>query len=142
MPSLTLHASCVSLGGRGILIRGASGSGKSSLTLQLMAFGADLIADDQVCLWSSGDAVQARSPEALKGLIEARHFGILTAEVAAEARICAIVDLDLTETERLPVKRYQKLLERDVQVFHRVEGPSFAAALIQFLKSGLLDPDA
>ena len=35
-----LHASCVAVAGRGLLIAGASGSGKSALALDLMAFGA------------------------------------------------------------------------------------------------------
>lgn len=142
LPSLTLHASCVSLGGRAVLIRGRSGSGKSALALQLMAYGADLVADDQVHLWSAEGAIRARSPAALKGLVEARYLGILTAEPAAETVICAIVDLDQVETERLPPRRQQRLLDQDIQVIHRAEGPHFAAALIQFLKSGALDPDA
>jgi len=44
----TIHASCVAVDGKGLLITGASGSGKSALALQLMAFGAHLIADDRV----------------------------------------------------------------------------------------------
>jgi len=42
-----LHASCVCLEGRAVLIRGASGSGKSGLALQLIALGAALVADDR-----------------------------------------------------------------------------------------------
>jgi HPr kinase/phosphorylase len=37
-----LHASCVALNGRAVLITGKSGSGKSALALQLMAYGAML----------------------------------------------------------------------------------------------------
>jgi HPr kinase/phosphorylase len=45
---LYLHASAVSLDGNGVLICGASGTGKSTLALQLMALGAELIADDGI----------------------------------------------------------------------------------------------
>lgn len=142
-PSRTiLHASCVTFAGRGILIKGGSGSGKSALALQLMGYGADLVADDQVQIWQQGAAVWAKSPAALTGLIEARFVGILTAAAAQETAICAIVDLDQVETERLPAKRHERLLGEQIQVFRRVEGSHFAAALIQFLKSGALDPDA
>lgn len=140
-PCLSLHASCVTWGARGLLIRGASGSGKSALALQLMAYGADLVADDQVQVWQQGRDVWARSPAA-EGLIEARFVGILTVAAAKETAICAIVDLDQVETERLPPKRHQALLGQQIQVFHRAECSHFAAALIQFLKSGALDPDA
>lgn len=140
--TVTLHGSCVAVDGRAVLIRGSSGSGKSALALQLMAYGADLVADDQVQIQRHGNALQARAVAALAGLIEARYFGILTAATAETAKLCAIVDLDLVETERLPPRRVERLLEQEVQVFHRVEGAYFAAALIQFLKSGVLDPDA
>ena len=50
-----VHASCVARDGRAVLIRGASGSGKSGLALQLMALGAGLVADDRTRLWREGD---------------------------------------------------------------------------------------
>lgn len=46
----TIHASAVSLAGRGLLILGASGTGKSGLALEMMSRGAVLIADDRVRL--------------------------------------------------------------------------------------------
>ncbi|MEM9638850.1 MAG: hypothetical protein AAGA94_14475, partial [Pseudomonadota bacterium] len=46
-PSDILHASCVACQGRAVLILGRSGQGKSGLALQLMAYGADLVADDR-----------------------------------------------------------------------------------------------
>jgi len=141
-PSVTLHASCVAVDGRGLLIRGASGSGKSALALQLMAYGADLVADDQVQIWQQGATVWAGPPAALSGLIEARNCGILTAAFVKDTAICAIVDLDEVEAERLPPLRYESIFGYQIQTFRRVEAPHFAAALIQFLKSGCLDPDA
>ena len=40
--TINLHASAVALDGRGALILGASGSGKSGLALRLMALGAGI----------------------------------------------------------------------------------------------------
>ena len=48
MRGVNLHASCIAVHGRGVLILGPSGAGKSSLALQLMALGADLVADDMI----------------------------------------------------------------------------------------------
>ncbi len=64
------HASCVAYGGRGVLILGASGRGKSALALRLMALGAVLVADDRTDLCREGDSVMARAPDAIKGMIE------------------------------------------------------------------------
>jgi len=41
------HATTVAVAGRGLMIEGPSGSGKSALALELMAFGAELVADDR-----------------------------------------------------------------------------------------------
>jgi HPr kinase/phosphorylase len=101
-----IHATCVSLGGIGILLRGPSGAGKSDLALRLLEAGALLVADDRVCLSRRGDAVVARAPGALAGLIEVRGVGIigLTAgRVAAEAPCGLVCDLAAGgEIERLP----------------------------------------
>ena len=43
--AVLLHASCVAVAGRAVLITGPSGSGKSSLALTLLAHGAALVAD-------------------------------------------------------------------------------------------------
>ncbi len=100
-----LHASCVALDGRGVLILGASGAGKSALALNLMALGARLVADDRCQLTTRDGALIASAPPALRGLIEARQIGILRAEPLAEAAIALAVDLDQTEPDRLPPRR-------------------------------------
>jgi hypothetical protein len=43
-----LHAACVGLGGRGILLMGPTGAGKSTLALQCLLEGFDFLAEDSV----------------------------------------------------------------------------------------------
>ncbi|MFZ3585333.1 HPr kinase/phosphorylase [Loktanella sp. DJP18] len=78
----TVHATAVAIAGRGVLIRGRSGAGKSALALDLMAFGAVLIADDRVHLTRRGDRILATCPPVLSGLTEARGLGLLRATPA------------------------------------------------------------
>lgn len=139
---LIVHASCVAVGERALLIRGASGSGKSALALQMMALGAELVSDDRVKLTLRKGHVLASAPANLAGLIEARGLGILRAKARDHAPLCAIVSLDHLERERLPPHRQDKILGQALPLFHRVDGTYFAAALVQFLKAGALDPDA
>ncbi len=51
--TVQLHASCVSIAGKGVLLLGVSGSGKSDLALRLIDSGAILVADDRVDIASS-----------------------------------------------------------------------------------------
>lgn len=130
-----LHATCVTFEGAGVLITGASGSGKSALALQLMALGATLVADDRVVL-TLGDSVMAQPADGLAGLIEARGVGILNAKATYPAPLAMVVDLDVLETDRIPPQRSVTLMEHTFPLFHKVDGIHLAAAIIQFLKSG------
>ena len=132
---MRVHASAVAFGPRGVLIQGASGSGKSSLALQLIRMGATLISDDQTELYIHEGALWGRAPATIAGLIEARGIGLLQAD-AAPAPICAAIDLNSVETERLPPQRSIKLLDREVPQLHKVESPAWPAALAQYLISG------
>ena len=137
--SATLHASCVALEGRALLITGASGRGKSGLALQMMALGAGLVADDRTCLRRSGAAIIASPPAAIAGRIEARGLGILAAARAGPTRLAAVLDLDRAETKRLPPERRVELLGVALPLLHNVETPHFPAALVQYLKAGRND---
>ena len=136
-PSQTLvHATCVALQGRGVLIIGVSGSGKSGLALALMALGAKLVADDQVVLARSETQIQARAPTSIRGLIEARGIGLLYADVEQDVPLHLVVNLDETETVRLPNRRFITILDQEFPLLHKVDSAHFPAALVQFLAAG------
>lgn len=135
----TIHGTCVALDQKGVLILGAAGQGKSALALQLMAFGCALVADDRVALIKDGSRVLARCPANISGLIEARGIGILTATRLAQSQIALVVDLDQTTTERLPLRQHTRLMECDIALINRIDGPHFVAAILQILKSGWSD---
>ena len=131
-----VHARCVALGPSAVLIQGASGTGKSALALQLMAMGCVLVSDDQTLLQVSDDQIFAQAPEAIRGLIEARGVGLLSAEATKTAHVALVVDLDSVETERLPPERTVELLGQNIATLHRVESSHFPAAILQYLKGG------
>ncbi|SMX46714.1 HPr kinase/phosphorylase [Maliponia aquimaris] len=130
-----LHATSVAVAGRGLLIRGASGSGKSGLALELMARGATLVADDRTIVRRVGDGLRLDAPEAIRGLIEARGLGLLTAEAAGNVPLAAVLDLDVAETHRLPPIRAVRLLGVDIPLLHNSASQYFPAQLLQYLKA-------
>jgi HPr kinase/phosphorylase len=137
---LIMHASCVAYNGRAVLILGASGRGKSGLALQLMALGADLVADDRTCLVvedrGGHSSLIASAPDTLRGRIEARGVGILNAQAAGACPVVLAVDLDRTETQRLPDVRHCEFLSVSVPLLHMVDSNAFPAAILQYLKTG------
>ena len=97
------HASCVSLAGAGILIRGPSASGKSSLTLRLIDEGAVLVSDDQTVIEVANGELLARPPAVLAGKLEVRGHGIVELDHVPVQRLDLIVDLAAADSiERLP----------------------------------------
>jgi HPr kinase/phosphorylase len=131
-----LHASCVAVDGKGCLIKGRSGSGKSSLALALMALGAELVSDDRTNVSLVEGWAVAEAPEALFGMIEARGVGLLRAAARKSVRLALVVDLDETETERLPIDRSLDFGPCRLPCFHKVESVHFAASLRQYLVGG------
>jgi serine kinase of HPr protein (carbohydrate metabolism regulator) len=104
----TVHAGAVLVGERGILVRGAAGSGKSSLILSLLdadPAGTALVADDRVELSGLNGRLIASVPKEIAGLVEIRGQGIVRLPFVSPVVIDLVVDLaPVDECERLPRK--------------------------------------
>ncbi|MDO8534252.1 MAG: HPr kinase/phosphatase C-terminal domain-containing protein [Xanthobacteraceae bacterium] len=105
----TVHASCVLVGRSAVLIRGPSGSGKSRLAEALLEAGrsgllphAWLVADDRVRLIPAHGRLVAAAPDAIRGQIEVRAFGIRRRECEPLALVGLVVDLEAQDAARLP----------------------------------------
>jgi HPr kinase/phosphorylase len=105
----TVHASAVLAGARAVLIRGASGAGKSRLALALLQATqagslpfARLVGDDRVHLEAHHQRLLVRPAAALAGLIEVRGLGIRRLDYEPVAVVGLVVDLAADDAERLP----------------------------------------
>lgn len=134
--TLILHATTVAVDGRGMLFLGASGSGKSSLALQMMALGADLVADNRTIVTRQGGRLVGACPPALGGLIEARGIGLLRAPPAGPAVLVHAVDLDRSETERMPPPRRISFLGVALDLVLGQQARHFPHALYHLLRHG------
>ena len=85
------NVTAVAVDGRGVLIEGPPGSGKTSLALMLIDRGATLIGDDGIELRSAG-CVFAYPADETRGLIEVRNVGLVAAE-CTNAPICLLLSL-------------------------------------------------
>lgn len=127
-------------GGRwtGVLIQGASGSGKSDLTLRALALGFRLVADDRVLLWTSGGRLFGRAPDALKGLIEVRGLDVVKVDALPFAQVALICPCDGTP-ERLPEPQTQSLLGVEVRTLQIAPLETSAAHKLVFALQHLGD---
>lgn len=112
---------------------GPSGSGKTQLALEMMALGADLVADDGVFL--TNDARIERPKDAPR-LIEARGVGLLTVAPRKSAPLSLIADLSRAEPDRLPPRRIAAAPGGPVPMIRGRDHPFLAAAICQYLKMG------
>ena len=130
------HGSSVAFEGRAVMFHGPSGSGKSGLCLELMAFGCTLVADDRVKISQYGSDLMLSAPAQIAGMIEARGLGVLSAVSAATARLVLAVDLGAVETERMPHLRPIDVMGISIPQIHKIESYHFAASILQYLKTG------
>ncbi|MEN3929945.1 HPr kinase/phosphatase C-terminal domain-containing protein [Microvirga sp. W0021] len=100
----TIHANCILIDDIGVLIRGNTGSGKSTVSRKLIAaaqassmFGC-LVSDDRTRLEVQHGRLIARPVEMISGLIEIRGVGIVKVPSEEAAVIRLVIDL----TEQAP----------------------------------------
>lgn len=136
---MIVHASTVAIDGRGVMIIGAAGAGKSGLALALIALGACLVADDQTVLAATRDGLIASCPAPLRGIIEARGIGILHAPFVENVPLHLCIDLDTPETVRLPQRRKVTFMERPVDLVRAGAHPHFPQMVHHYVRYGRHD---
>jgi HPr kinase/phosphorylase len=111
--TLRLHGTTISLDGTAVLIRGAAGTGKSDLALQILeapgtgltghAITTTLVADDQTILRRDGNIILASCPETIAGLLEVRGQDVIVVDCVQNVPLVLVVDLrPFAQIERLP----------------------------------------
>lgn len=147
--SPTIHATCFVVDGRGILVRGASGAGKSRLALHFIETAAEmgriakLVADDRVHVEAADGRLVASVPAAIAGLVERRgrrsqddlrDAGIEKIDFQPSAPVSLVVDI-LPDAEYFdPARKKKQRMELEGVIVPHLAVPgdfSSAVALIE-----------
>ena len=128
---VSLHATCVAIDGRGIVLTGESGAGKSALGLQLVDGGAMLVSDDLTALFREGPRLIARAPMQGAGMIEAHGNGIMRLAFVDQAPVAFFVEVGAAAGERLPEPAFRTELGVSVPLLRADPRNPASAALIR-----------
>ena len=103
-----VHATALVVGDVGLLIRGASGCGKTSLALALIVDAtrdgrfARLVGDDRIGLTGAGGRLLARPHPSIAGRVEVRGLGVLPIEHEPGCVVRLVADLVSNPSELGP----------------------------------------
>ena len=115
---INIHATLISVNGKGVLLKGESGCGKSDLALRFIkSENAKLVADDRVDIYALGNKVVGKAPSILKGKLEVRNIGIIEdLEIIDEADVFLCVELvkNRENLERLPQDEFEVILDKKI----------------------------
>lgn len=131
-----LHATAIGIDGQAAVLIGPSGSGKSSLALQLIALGADLISDDQCEVFTRDDLLCVKRPATLPKAIEARGFGLIRAPMVDEGNVVLVIQMDKTSQARMPDEQYMQLLSHQIKMIPNSDSAHFPATILLYLQHG------
>lgn len=136
LSSETVHASCVAIGGRAVLLAGRSGSGKSDLALRLLDRGAALVADDYTQLQRREGRLWASAPATIAGRIEVRGVGIVARDALPSAEVALYLDLE-APVARMPERATRRLVGIEVPVAALAPFELSAPIKVELLLAGL-----
>ncbi len=106
-PADNIHGVLMNVFGKGVLITGESGMGKSEIALELIRKGHILVADDRVDVVRIHNTIFGQAPELLQGMLEIRGIGIIdvtsmfgAAALLERTKVDFVVDLQKWDDKR------------------------------------------
>jgi len=137
--NMILHASSIDVAGKGTLIVGKSGFGKSSLAIKLIALGADLVSDDQTLLKKIDKKIFLSKPKTTPNAIEARGLGLISIPPVKKSELFYFIELTSELSARLPPVYNNFCFGVPIRLIYFNPLNGNIEALFLMLKHGLID---
>ncbi|MEH6528010.1 MAG: HPr kinase/phosphatase C-terminal domain-containing protein [Sneathiella sp.] len=124
---IKVHGTSVNIDGKGLLLRGPPGAGKSDLALRLIDGGATLISDDYTEIHVIQGSAVLGVPKTIQGKIEVRGLGLMEIPFVDNIPLRLIFDLvPYRQIERMPMAVFFTL--ENVKIPVRFIDPFMASA--------------
>ncbi len=118
-----IHGVFLNIYGKGVIMRGDSGVGKSEIALELIKRGHILIADDAIELYHIGQSIVGKPPAVLSNFLEIRGIGVIdvskmfgVASVLKQDTVDLIIQLD----RWLPSREYTRIGAEEDDIFEEI----------------------
>lgn len=118
-----IHGVFLNIYGKGVIMRGDSGVGKSEIALELIKRGHILIADDAIELYHIGQSIVGKPPAVLSNFLEIRGIGVINvskmfgvASVLKQDTVDLIIQLD----RWLPSREYTRIGVEEDDIFEEI----------------------
>lgn len=118
-----IHGVFLNIYGKGVIMRGDSGVGKSEIALELIKRGHILIADDAIELYHIGQSIVGKPPAVLSNFLEIRGIGVIdvskmfgVASVLKQDTVDLIIQLD----RWLPSREYTRIGVEEDDIFEEI----------------------
>ena len=130
---INIHGTLISVDGKGVLLKGESGCGKSDLALRFIKTeNAKLVADDRVDV--DVDIIDnnliGKAPLILKNKLEVRNIGIIEDLDTVEQEdifLCVELVKNRESLERLPQEEFEIILDKKI---HKIKLYAFDCSTI------------
>ena len=131
---VSVHGTAVALEGRGLLIVGPAGAGKSGTATEMLALGAKLVADDLVLVAQSRSGPLLQAPLHGPSAIELRGLGVVPVDRSDDVPLRGVLLIAPSPT-RVPEPQTLRVLGADIPLLRHPYGYSIAAKVVVWLGS-------
>ena len=140
-----IHGTTIQLAGKGVLITGRSGTGKTSLGIELLEFAklsgiqAAFVCDDQTLVELIDEDLIAAAPPIIEGKIELFGYGIVKLPHKKSTVIDLVVELnEEAKLERMPQPQTAMILDAKIPLIQVPARNQVASRRLVFATLGLL----
>ncbi len=145
-----VHGVLVNVYGKGVLLTGESGMGKSEIALELIRKGHILIADDRVDITLAHGQLYGSAPELLKGMLEIRGIGIMNvsmmfgaSSIMSRSMIDFVIHLEMWDGNkdylRVGIEESESFICHEVEVPRLVFPVRESRNLAMLVESAVID---